>query len=133
MEEDNTDLNLNQEFETFSSHSIKHETDSIYNFRKGSWLLCEHFRYLYASMNWGSDMKKMQDHIKTRSNQQIRSHSQKYISRIKEIRNKNCPQTMEEYRCKQFSDYTHKLLATHLLIILSWIRKLATTCKYFIL
>lgn len=68
--------------------------------RRGRWLLSEHFRYLYASFTKGNDIKNIQKHVKTRSIQQIRSHSHKYLTKVREIFEKNCLQTKEEYRSK---------------------------------
>lgn len=101
MEEENfTDLKLEEIPMTESEKCTPPKKNKLKEFRKGRWLLSEHFRYLYASLTYGSDYFKIQKYVKTRSVQQIRSHSQKYLSKLRLIIEKNCPQTKEEYRSK---------------------------------
>lgn len=53
------------------------------NFNEGRWTVDEHRRFIEAILKHGNDWKNVQNHIKTRSSTQSRSHSQKFFLKIK--------------------------------------------------
>ncbi|CAI2377551.1 unnamed protein product [Moneuplotes crassus] len=60
---------------------------------KGRWSSLEHFKFLEGIKMFGKDWKKLNLHIKTRTSVQIRSHAQKFFSKLsKEIK------TLEQFQ-----------------------------------
>ena len=55
----------------------------------GRWTLKEHIRYLQAIDRYGLNWKKIKKVIKTRTSNQIRSHSQKFYKKIKQCKDED--------------------------------------------
>jgi SHAQKYF class myb-like DNA-binding protein len=52
-------------------------------FNTGRWLQEEHQKFIEAMFLFGNEWKKVQEHIKTRSSTQARSHAQKFFIRLR--------------------------------------------------
>jgi len=48
----------------------------------GRWTKDEHFRFLEALKYFGKEWKKVQEHVKTRTSTQARSHAQKFFYKL---------------------------------------------------
>ena len=55
----------------------------------GRWTLKEHIRYLQAIDRYGLNWKKIKKVIKTRTSNQIRSHNQKFLKKIKQCKDED--------------------------------------------
>ena len=49
---------------------------------KGRWTAAEHVRFLESLRVYGKDWYRVEEHIGTRSSAQIRSHAQKFLSKL---------------------------------------------------
>jgi len=52
-------------------------------FFEGQWLKIEHIRFIEGILKYGTEWKKVEEHIQTRSGVQARSHAQKFFSKVK--------------------------------------------------
>jgi SHAQKYF class myb-like DNA-binding protein len=59
------------------------ESNSNFKFNTGRWTPQEHSKFIEAIIIYGNDWKRVQQHIKTRSPAQARSHAQKFFIRLK--------------------------------------------------
>lgn len=59
-----------------------------YELREGRWFLSEHLRLIKGILLFANAWSRVRDVVRTRSTNQIRSHTQKYLLNI--IRNSNC-------------------------------------------
>lgn len=62
--------------------------------RMGRWTKDEHFRFLVALKLYGKEWRKVQEHVKTRTSTQARSHAQKFFQKL-EKRNQNLEEFLE--------------------------------------
>ena len=60
--------------------------------KNGRWIRDEHIRFLQALKYYGKNWKKVEEHVKTRTSTQARSHAQKFFANIQ--KNK---MTMDEF------------------------------------
>lgn len=74
------------------------------NTNNGRWTHDEHLLFLEAILVFGNEWKKVQDHIKTRSSTQARSHAQKFF--IKVIREISNYKDFPEWSKENFNDET---------------------------
>ena len=67
-------------------HSITetNKIKDIFHKNKGRWTKEEHLLFIDAIFQYGNEWKKIQDYIKTRSTIQIRSHAQKFFTKLME-------------------------------------------------
>src|SRR4051812_44973771 len=79
-----------------SFKTITDENDSLENtfsdtkYSTGRWSQEEHNKFIEAMFLYGNEWKRVQQHIKTRSSTQARSHAQKFFIRIKKkLRDEN--------------------------------------------
>jgi SHAQKYF class myb-like DNA-binding protein len=63
--------------------SIISESNSNIKFNTGRWTPQEHSKFIEAIFIYGNDWKRVQQHIKTRSPAQARSHAQKFFIRLR--------------------------------------------------
>ena len=76
---------MSQEIENTAviSSGNSHNQEAKVSFRGGKWDKEEHHKFIEGLFIYGNQWKKMQKYIKTRSSIQVRSHSQKFIVKIK--------------------------------------------------
>ena len=77
---ENISFNLISEREA-KGHTILPNKDMKFN--TGRWLQEEHQKFIEAMFLYGNEWKKVQQHIKTRSSTQARSHAQKFFIRLR--------------------------------------------------
>ena len=74
-------------FTTFPSSltqkKLKRNTISSYN-QNGRWTKEEHNKFIEAIVLFGSDWKKVQKHVSSRSSTQARSHAQKFLMKLRQ-------------------------------------------------
>ena len=92
--EDNNDLNFadfiqRADLEDSNQKGPKNEDDdhnggssNLANINNGRWTDEEHERFCQALKMYGKDWNQIQDYIGTRTSAQIRSHAQKYFSKL---------------------------------------------------
>ena len=77
----------------FNLFKVENYDDYFLNEHKGSkigrWTLKEHIKYLQAIDRYGLNWKKIKKVIKTRTSNQIRSHSQKFYKKIKQCKDED--------------------------------------------
>jgi SHAQKYF class myb-like DNA-binding protein len=73
--------------ENYSDNDKYVNLDNVLNndskFSTGRWTHDEHVKFIEAMFLYGNEWKKVQEHIKTRSSTQARSHAQKFFIRLK--------------------------------------------------
>jgi SHAQKYF class myb-like DNA-binding protein len=83
------------------------------NFSTGRWTHEEHVKFIEAMFLFGNEWKRVQEHIKTRSSTQARSHAQKFFIRLK----KKLIEENIEY------DIKDKSVSRRNELIMSWIQE----------
>jgi SHAQKYF class myb-like DNA-binding protein len=91
------------------------QSDSKYS--SGRWSQDEHNKFIEAMFLYGNEWKRVQQHIKTRSSTQARSHAQKFFIRLKK-------RLIEE---NLDHEITSKPLSKRNEIIMSWIQENVTS------
>lgn len=64
-----------EETEPANTYSLRYK----HIFQSGRWKKSEHRRFIEALKMYGKDWSKVQDHVRTRSSTQARSHAQKFF------------------------------------------------------
>jgi SHAQKYF class myb-like DNA-binding protein len=67
----------------YEGQSVKSEHRSETRFNTGRWSAEEHQKFVEAMFLFGNEWKRVQQHIKTRSSTQARSHAQKFFIRLR--------------------------------------------------
>jgi SHAQKYF class myb-like DNA-binding protein len=78
-ESENSSVHLKSQSKTTSTKS-KPKQNGI--FKNGRWTKDEHFRFLAALKLFSKEWKKVQEHVKTRTSTQARSHAQKFFNKL---------------------------------------------------
>lgn len=92
---------------------IKQENKQETKFNTGRWSAEEHHKFIEAMFLYGNEWKRVQQHIKTRSSTQARSHAQKFFIRLRK-------KFLEEY---DESDNTKSVSSRRNEKIFSWIKE----------
>jgi len=92
------DLNISKE----KNKKIKEKKNSFIN--EGRWSYEEHIKFIEALIEYGKNWKKVQKYVGTRSTSQIRSHSQKFLLKLKMIKNTNLNIDFKTNKIKNLSD-----------------------------
>lgn len=88
--------------------------------RNGRWFLSEHFRFIKALIVFGNDWIKIKEEVRTRSEIQLRSHSQKYLEKlIEKYSNLTSAQRSEISQTDQMLIYFDFLESTDTLVSIS--------------
>ena len=105
---------MSQEIENTAviSSGNSHNQEAKVSFRGGKWDKEEHHKFIEGLFIYGNQWKKMQKYIKTRSSIQVRSHSQKFIVKIKN-------KYIELYGKEELTHGSFEIKATHIISLLS--------------
>lgn len=96
------EIDINQENSQYES-----------KFSTGRWTHEEHVKFIEAMFLYGNEWKRVQEHIKTRSSTQARSHAQKFFIRLKKKLHE------ENFDC----DFKDKSVNKRNELIMSWIQE----------
>lgn len=97
-----------------SNHHLIHKetNEKKMSFRGGKWDKEEHHKFIEGLFIYGNQWKKMQNYIKSRSSIQVRSHSQKFIVKIKN-------KYIELYGNEELSQGSFEIKSNHIISLLS--------------
>ena len=80
------DLNEEYSINENEKETIKQKKSSS---NVGRWSYCEHIKFIEAVAEYGKNWSDVQEYIGTRSSSQARSHAQKFLMKLKTIKNNN--------------------------------------------
>jgi SHAQKYF class myb-like DNA-binding protein len=64
--------------------------------KEGRWTAEEHFRFIEALILYGKEWRQVQEHVRTRSSTQARSHAQKFFVKLQR-RNEELTDYLKNY------------------------------------
>ena len=102
--------NLNYEIKLNSSNKTGDINGS--EFKEGKWTDEEHEKFIEGILIFGTEWKKVQEIIKTRSSEQARSHGQKFFKRFKDLFKKNEEKHKRKKKEKIFESVIKEMLPT---------------------
>ena len=98
--EENDYTNDNNNYFDTQIKRIKNREKKSYSLNSGRWSFKEHIQFIEAIAEYGKNWKKVQKHIGSRSSTQTRSHAQKFLLKLKAIKN---PKFVYDYNLNNIS------------------------------
>lgn len=68
--------------DNLDENSSTKQVDKVTGYAQGRWTDDEHSRFVEALRKYGKDWQMVENHIGSRSSAQIRSHAQKFLSKM---------------------------------------------------